>query len=418
MRQGFFTLDEIDEQSSNSKFKGVNFNSEAKCGVCKLHKQCKSPFMKVSGKGKKEILIVGEAPGADEDEEGKPFVGKAGRKLSSVLSRLGISMRQDCWITNTIICRPPNNQTPTPSQIDCCNPNLVSTINRLEPKVIISLGAVPTNTLVSMLWKSSESKDESMTKWAGWTIPLQELNCWLCPTFHPSYILRNEGTSNYDVLFRMFTEHLKVAIQKSKRRPWKKVPNHKKEVQIIMDKDEVVERIRRYRKEGGLLAFDYETNMLKPDGPQAAIRCCSICWEGKETISFPWTGLALKREMSRLLRSKSTEKIASNLKFEERWTRKEFGHGVRNWKWDTMLAAHWLDNRRGITSIKFQSFVLLGEQDYDSHLKSKLFSKGGNEQNRVRDIPIRELLLYCGMDSLLEYKVAKIQMNFWKRRVK
>ena len=92
---------------------------------------------------------------------------------------------------------------------------------------------------------------------------------------------------------------------------------------------------------------------------------------------------------------------------------KEFGHKVVNWKWCTVLGGHTLDNRSGVCGLKFQSFVLLGQGAYDEHISPYLRSvkPGCNEENRTKEIGLRELLLYCGMDSLLEIEVAKKQMK-------
>ena len=109
-------------------------------------------------------------------------------------------------------------------------------------------------------------------------------------------------------------------------------------------------------------------------------------------------------------------KIAQNLKFEDRWTRVKLGHPVRNWLWDTMLAAHVLDYRRGITSLEFQAFVQLGVQLYDKHIKPYLKSVGQSRFNRIKELDLKDLLLYNGMDSLLTYKIAMKQMKVFRQR--
>jgi hypothetical protein len=102
-------------------------------------------------------------------------------------------------------------------------------------------------------------------------------------------------------------------------------------------------------------------------------------------------------------------KIAANAKFEERWTRKTFGHGINKWDFDTMLAAHLLDNKPGVCGLKFQAFVKLGQESYNDHIEPYLKADGSNEENRIKEIAIKELLIYNGLDSLLEWKLAKIQ---------
>jgi hypothetical protein len=187
-------------------------------------------------------------------------------------------------------------------------------------------------------------------------------------------------------------------------RPWPDgPPNYAKRVKRIYVPAEartVIEQVT------GAFAFDYETDRLKPDHPQSGIVCCSVS-DGRHTISFPWIGEAVEA-MGKLLRS-DHPKIGANIKFEERWTRRVFGHGVRNWVWDTVQAAHVLDNRRGVSGLKFQSFVLLGQEPYDRSIESLLEAVGGNDKNQISKADWDDLLLYNGMDSLLTYEVAKKQ---------
>ena len=106
-------------------------------------------------------------------------------------------------------------------------------------------------------------------------------------------------------------------------------------------------------------------------------------------------------------------KIASNLKFEERWTRHKLGHGIRRWCWDTMLAAHVLDCRPGITSVKFQAFVLLGVGEYNDHIAPFFETVRGRCLNDAElEISLEHLLQYGGEDALYEEMVARAQ---WKQ---
>ncbi len=109
--------------------------------------------------------------------------------------------------------------------------------------------------------------------------------------------------------------------------------------------------------------------------------------------------------------NRSVKKIGYNLKYEHRWLKAKLGIEVQGWVWDGMIAAHLIDTRSGITSLKFQSLVLLGMADYDTDVKPYLKSDGANVKNKIREVELQTLLLYNGLDALLEYKVAKIQMN-------
>jgi hypothetical protein len=111
---------------------------------------------------------------------------------------------------------------------------------------------------------------------------------------------------------------------------------------------------------------------------------------------------------------KKIKKIASQMVFEQTWCRQILKHTIRPWGWDTMLGSHILDNRSKICSIKFQAYVRYGVLDYSSHLEKFLKSdkkKGGNAFNTIDEAPLDELLLYCGIDSLLEYWCAMDQME-------
>jgi len=353
--------------------------------------------MPVTGKGRRGILVVAEAPGRDEDKRNTQLIGKSGQFLRGILRGLDVSLDGDCWKTNALICYP-QNKKPDSKRVLCCRPNLLRTIKELKPKVIILLGGVAVESLIGNLWKE---KPGGITRWAGWRIPSQELNAWVCPTYHPSYLLRE----NNEVLSFWFGEHLRQAFDLSKR-PWKTLPDYSSKVEVILDPARAATAVNEIRTHGFPIAFDYETTHLKPDASDAEIWSCAIS-NGKRTIACPWVGEAVKA-VHGILRSK-LKKIAANMKFEQRWTKKEFGHGVKNWAWDTMIAAHALDNRKGITSVSFQSFVRLGQGDYDSHIKSYLQSTKPGQANRIKEVSLNEVLLYNGMDAILEYKIMERQ---------
>lgn len=375
------------------------------CGACGLFRDCNSPKMPYSGKGIKKILIVGESPGQNEDEQGTQFVGVSGEFLRGELEKLDIDMREDCWLTNALICHPgvraEKENKNIEAKVPLCRPTLLRTIEELSPRVIILLGAVATKSLIGHVWKEDIG---SFQRWTGWQIPCHKPNAWICPTYHPSYCLRE----NNPVLNMYFAHHLEQAI-KLKKRPWKEVPNYRSQVECILDPAKAAEAILSFLS-AEMVAVDYECDSLKPDRKDVDIICCSIS-DGQRTIAYPWHGKAIASS-KKLFRSK-VGKIASNQKYEERWTMSKLGFPMNNWVWDTMLAAHVLDNRSEITGLKFQSFVRLGAGSYDDHIAPYRSSKqpGGNVKNSLRQADLQEILIYNGMDSLLEYKLAEIQMK-------
>jgi uracil-DNA glycosylase family 4 len=384
------------------------------CGKCGLKDMgCLSPKMPIAGKGKKGIMIIGEAPGEHEDKQNIPFVGKSGQLLREKLRKYGVDPTDDCWLYNALICRPPNNKIPKKVMVEYCRPNVIREIDRLKPTTIILLGGVAVRSLIGYIWKADVG---TMTRWVGWRIPSQKFNTWICPTYHPSYISR-EMTKKYPnpLYERTFEEHIENALQK-KAAPWKVIPRYEESVFPITDSEAAVQSIEGFIKRGRPIAFDYETDRLKPDHREARIVCCGIS-DGRTTVAYPFYGAAVGAT-KRLLQS-PLPKIASNLKFEQRWSIRHFGQGVRNWMTfgDTMLGSHVLDNREDITSIKFQAFVLLGQPPWNEHIESYLESEdgGGNSPNRIDRVDMKDLLIYCGMDSLMEWIVSRIQQQQLRR---
>lgn len=380
-----------------------------RCGVCKLHETCMSPKMPLYGEGKKQLLLVGEAPGEEEDKQNRPFVGRSGKYLRSKLRGLGIDMDVDCLVTNGAICRPRNNKI-FDKAIEHCRPNLVRVVKENKPRTIILLGKRSVQSLMGWLWKKDSGK--SIERWVGWTIPCKQINAWICPTWHPAYISRviNQEKGSGQVLERIFEKHLAKAVSLSRSTPSLAgfATDFDSSVSRELDSRSAARMLSEILEENKPISFDYETTTLLPDGKYARIVCCSVS-NGDKTIAYPWTGDAIIA--TRDLLWSDIPKIGFNAKFEERWTKKVFGKGVKNWKWDGMLAAHTLDNRKGICSLKFQSFVRLGVPPYDEHIAPFLKADSANEPNRIEEVKLEKLLLYCGTDSYLEWKLAQIQMN-------
>jgi uracil-DNA glycosylase family 4 len=342
--------------------------------------------MAVAGRGRRKILVLGEAPGETEDRQGRPFIGEAGQLLRKYMRKAGVDL-DDCWVTNAIACRPPDNVIED-KYIDACRPLLLDVIQKRKPDVIIQLGASAASTLIEQEWKRGWDK---ISTWVGFCIPSQKFQAWLCPTYHPSYIMR---MGEDPVLVREFTRHLAAAFELEGQR----VPNYSdwaSRIQVVTDRAEAIRRMRRLASYDGWLAFDYETDRLKPDAPEARIICVSFCYdEGNECFAVDLDDGMLP-VLSEVLRGDSW-KCAANLKFEERWTRAKLRHGVRRWGWDTMLASHVLDNRSGICSVKFQAYVRFGIAGYDRYMVA--------EDHRPGNMDQRERLMYCGWDSLLEFQ--------------
>lgn len=377
----------------------------AACNRCGLYKGCRSPKMPVTGKGRKGILVVAEAPGEVEDELNTQLVGPAGEVARKAFWDAGIDLDLDCWKTNALICRPPENRTPTLDEIEYCRPNLLFAIDELQPKIIVLMGKSAVNSLLRVAFREDLGV---LDRWVGWKIPSQKFNSWILPTYHPSYVRRQRDQRDGPLIDLWFRRHIDAINYLPAGRPWEdEIPDYELEVEVIYDIPLVRMLLYGWRAEGGAIAFDYETNRLKPDSTDSEIVSCAVCYKGERTIAYPFIGDAVKATAD-LLKS-NNPKIGANNKFETRWTEKILNVPVRNWVWDTMLSAHHLDCRRGITSVKFQAFVRLGQEPWDEHINPFLKSADETGKNRIRELDLHSLLVYNGMDALIEYKLAGLQ---------
>ncbi len=133
------------------------------------------------GSNKAKVMFIGEAPGEDEDIQGRPFVGRAGRLLDQLIERIDLR-REDVYICNILKCRPPNNRDPEESEITSCKNYLFSQISLIKPRIICTLGRHAYNTLMNA--------DERITKVRGSLKDYRGMT--LLPTYHPSFLLRNQ----------------------------------------------------------------------------------------------------------------------------------------------------------------------------------------------------------------------------------
>lgn len=140
------------------------------------------------GKAGAPLMVIGEAPGRDEDREGKPFVGRAGLLLDRMLAAIGHSREENAYISNVIYWRPPGNRTPTPEEMLICQPFAERLIELAQPKTLMIAGAAP---LKALLNKTGITKTrgnwQTLNTTSGFTVPVM-------PTFHPAYLLRNPQT--------------------------------------------------------------------------------------------------------------------------------------------------------------------------------------------------------------------------------
>ncbi len=393
MNQGFFTQEEVNKYKDDSyKTKKLN------CFTCKLYKKCNSPKMEYEGKGRQKILIISGPTSKEMDKRNTVYTGQATKFLSYEFKRHNIDIKKDCWKMNAVQCY--SEKDPTSIHVNCCRKRIFKTIKELQPKTIILLGKIAVESIIGKFFKKDIG---SITKWVNWTIPDRELKCWICPMFHPSMIYKSQN------------EHVaKLAIRKNIKKiisilnyPLPEYKDEKDCVEILTDYKEIKKVFEQKNK---IVSFDYEATGIKPHAVGHEIVCVSLAVSSDKCYSFMLKRRELK-QLKKFLSDENVFKIAQNIKFEHNWSREILGVEVKAWLWDTMLSQHVLDSRNGITGLKFQTYVYFGIADYDSHIK---WGDGGsNDINKIYDIPEKDLLLYCGMDSLITFKIAMMQMKMF-----
>lgn len=150
------------------------------CTRCKLHSLGRKQIVFGVGSPTAQLMFVGEAPGADEDVQGEPFVGRAGQLLTKIIEAIGLQ-RADVYIANVIKCRPPQNRNPEPDEVAQCEPFLFRQIDTIKPKVIVALGKFAAQSLLQTT--------EPITRLRGREFSYRD--AILMPTYHPAYLLRN-----------------------------------------------------------------------------------------------------------------------------------------------------------------------------------------------------------------------------------
>jgi uracil-DNA glycosylase family 4 len=160
------------------------------CTRCALHKQGRKQIVFGVGNPNAELLFVGEGPGADEDEQGEPFVGRSGQLLTNMIKAMGLS-REQVYIANIVKCRPPANRAPEREESETCSPFLMRQIAAIKPKVVVALGATAAKNLLAMNAPMTELRGRfyefkpTGVRSRGWE------GCKLAVTYHPAFLLRD-----------------------------------------------------------------------------------------------------------------------------------------------------------------------------------------------------------------------------------
>jgi uracil-DNA glycosylase len=386
--QGFFPHKQIESKTVKPTGKVLS------CQTCGLGNEQFAPV----GNFEKEILIISERP---NDSLGL---------LRKTLEKYDVNLQTDCLTISAIECH--SQHLPTPLQTDCCRKNVLKTIEERKPKLIILLGQAALYSVIGHRWKKDLG---TIPKWRGFCIPDQDLQCWVCPTYSPIWAANTKPAyNNNDKIETLIWEQ---DIQQALKCLEQSFPKH---IEPKIDIIESLEPLTKLSQMGNIsIAFDYETTGLKPHAEGHRIVCASVAYSPGHVYVFM---LPEKRKDLRpfieLLKNPNIGKIAHNMKFEETWSVVRLDTPITNWQWDSMQAAHILDNRQGVSGLKFQVYINFGIIDYSSEISPYLEGdpKDANSFNRVLELIKQpggkeKLMKYCAYDSIYEYRLAMKQQE-------
>jgi uracil-DNA glycosylase len=387
------------------------------CNKCGLSKKP----LEIHGNQKSGLVFLGEAPGAEEMVQGIPFIGKSGQYLRSTVRRIGkISLEKDSAVINAVGCRPPGNKM-SDTYLRCCRSKLIENLKQLKPKLIIALGDSAINSVMDLL-----GSKESIGKMRNRIIPCYEFDCIVYATFHPAGVLRKDFSTDSNLSYAFEKDIRKILDlwhSKLHSRPNVKLllkdrdilkDSSINEIKTIKELRELRDKIQWYKK----FSYDYETTNLKPFDNYFKVASVAFGLPDKTAyvIYLPhWkdSKLELEATINNLLSDPDILKIIQNAKYEELCTRywigdrtkverSESGQVIQN-TFDTMLATHVVDERRGCTSLDFQNLVRFGIKPYSSKVKQYLSMDKDEKQNKVFECNPQDLIEYTGLDVITTY---------------
>ena len=387
---GFFSAEEVGQD--------LKINHLVGCGRCGLYKQSKYPKQSPQGKGKKGILIIGSYYSHKKDQ------------LEIFLERKGVNIFQDCWRIGALSCIPYDPRKPTGNEINMCRPKLWENIKKLKPKVIFLMGE---SALLSFLGDRWVKGIGNMAKWVGWTIPDRKAKAWVCPIYPPTYV--NTIAETNKAITKIWGKDILKGLELINK-PVTQWEREQDQVIIIENKKNLNTFLSGILGDPYPIGIDFETSGTKPHAPDHFIKSCSISTNELHSEAFliPPEESEEYSLLQQIISNPNIPKYIQNMQFEIKWALEILKVMFQGIVWDTQLASHILDNRPGITSLKFQTYIHFGVADYASSISSYLKGNekdGGNGLNRINEAPITELLTYNGCDTIFLYRLALLQMK-------
>jgi hypothetical protein len=276
-----------------------------------------------------------------------------------------------------------------------------------NPSVIIAVGEAALESLFGPLMGDL---DRGIPTWRGWAIPDRRRKCWVVPIIPPTKALERDA-----VMMRVLVNDLAKAFSLAATALPPFPPIGEEESCVILEPPNLPDLLKKAGSQKGLVGFDYETTGIKPHRPQHRIVCCGFSPDKDHSYAFRLTDDNVGDWIAFL--ESPCPKTAHNKDFEGRWSKVTLNRAVRNMVWDSLLAAHVEDNRGGVAGLKFQAAVHFGVWPYgeevrpflETPLNKKEEEMGANAINRITHCDITKLLTYCGIDALIQRRLAILQ---------
>jgi uracil-DNA glycosylase family 4 len=360
------------------------------CSACNL-RHPKLPPVPSCGPVDAEVMIVGEAAGVTELEQGKPFVGKAGYLLNQCLQEAGWK-RSELYIANTCRCRPTNGTADRPPSVKekkACQHFLLEEIEVIKPKLVILLGNTPLSVF---------SRKSKITEMRG--KPFEQNGITFFPTYHPSFILRMPA---YRHVFVSDLRRARGITEDDVLDP------EKIEVTICRTREEADKCVAEALK-AEVVAIDTETTGLQPWNESQRVLCAAVACGEDKTFAIPMTEWG-KESLRPLLESNEVKKVFHNAKFDTSFLMKE-GLNTERVVFDTSIAAHLLDENRSL-KLEHLAVEVLGAKPWKSMVSFEDWQ--GTVDEMLADPKSDTLMRYNGIDANMTLRLyAVLKPNLLK----
>lgn len=324
-----------------------------------------------------DILLIGEAPGAEEAKKGEPFVGRSGKILRSILNYLDLD-KERVYLTNMVMCRPPENRDPSKHELECCHERLMEEISCVKPKIIVTLGKVPGERLIGGKLKTHRGRVVDYS---------EDIKGMM--TYHPAATLYGKG----DTIFPYILEDIKRAKEVAEGKHLQKEEDIKTKVFIVEDDEDMLSLLDRMSGlvEGTNVAFDWETTGL------------SHLWDTGFCLGLSWregTGTTIPIHLVRTWRKELAEVLEglsligfNALLFDAKWNEK---YGLpSSVSFDPMLYHALLDERPQRRSLTNLTYQYLNAPNYEGEMLAEYET---SKDKMIAEVPPQVIYEYCAKD--------------------